>query len=115
VGFNLVDFRGWEIPTSEAGEGLRFSDPDPWDIPVKWPNLRCEIAELSENRELAERFKGSWRLLGVHKSHEQFWEAGGLLGGRDIGEWEKQETNLRGTYIRELNRLLRTNAQNSSE
>jgi hypothetical protein len=91
VGFNLVDFRGWELPTSEAGEGLRFSDPDPWDISAKWPNLRCEIAELSENRELAERWKGSWRLLGVRKSHEQFWEAGGLLGGRDIGEWEKQK------------------------
>jgi hypothetical protein len=105
MGFNLVDFRDSEIETGGAGEVLRFDDPEPWDSPMKWPNLRCEIAELSENRELAERWKGSWRLLGVRACHEQFWDAGGLLGGRDIGEWEKQEINPSGTVMCELIRL----------
>lgn len=99
TGFNLVDFRGWEIPTGEAGDGLRFDDPDPWNIQMKWSNLRCEIAELSENRELAERWKGSWRFFGARKWHEQFWEEGGLLGGRDIGEWEKQEPS---SFVRDF-------------
>jgi hypothetical protein len=111
-GFNLVDFRGSWIDTASAETGLRFDDPEPWDIPVKWTNLRCEVAELTDDREIAERWKGSWRLLGVRAALEQFWQDGGLLGGHDIGDWEKQETNLRGTFARELNRRLKTDKQN---
>jgi hypothetical protein len=73
---------------------------------VQWPDLRCEIAELSEDRELAERLKGSWRLLGIRENHERFWEAGGLLGGRDVGDWEQQDVNIRGKFVQELNRTL---------
>jgi hypothetical protein len=102
-GFNFVDFRG---AATEAGDAPRFDDPDPWDIPVQWPDLRCEIAELSEDQELAERLKGSWRLLGIRENHERFWEAGGLLGGRDVGEWEQQDVNIRGKFVQELNRTL---------
>ncbi|HSS20189.1 MAG TPA: hypothetical protein VLL54_08950 [Pyrinomonadaceae bacterium] len=107
IGFNLVDFSGWEIQTSEDEKGLQFADPDPWDIPTEWPNLRCEIAELTDDREFAEHWKGSWRISGVREGHEKFWEAGGLLGGREIGEWDKQETNLAGDFIRGLNRRLK--------
>jgi hypothetical protein len=110
IGFNLVDFRGSEVLTADLPAGLRFDDPDPWSIPLGWPDVRCEIAELSEDRELARRWKGSWRLVGVRNAHEQFWEAGGLLGGRDMGEWEKQETKVAGTFVRELNRALKAKA-----
>ena len=114
TGFNFVDFRGVGMSASELG-GVRFDDPDPWDIGFRWPNLRLEVAELSEDRTLAEQWKGSWRVLGLRQAHEQFWEAGGLLGGRDIGEWEQQETDIRGEFVRELNRRLKEGAAPTEE
>ena len=89
LGFNLLDFRATEtINLKEAP--TRFDDDGFWDE-YKWP-LTLEIAELSADRDIAERYRGSWRLPGVVKSHEQFFAAGGILGGREVGDWERYLT-----------------------
>ncbi len=107
VGFNLVDFRGAEIDPGEAGNSIPFDDPEPWEIPMRWPDVRCEIAELSEDRELAERWRGSWRVSGIRQGHEQFWESGGVLGGRAAAEWDEPETSISGEFARRLMESLR--------
>jgi hypothetical protein len=88
-GFNLLDFRGTEINLKEAP--TRFDDDGVWDG-YKWP-LTLEIAELSADRDIAERYRGSWRLPGIVKLHEQFFAGGGILGGREVGDWSDAEVD----------------------
>jgi hypothetical protein len=108
-GFNLVDFRRLppEPDVGRTDRAAEFDDPAPWDVPPPWPNLLCEIAELSEYQELARHYSGSWRLRGVREAHEQFWNDGGVLGGHDIGEWEREPVGTGGLFVTELQRRLR--------
>jgi hypothetical protein len=99
LGFNLLDFRATEtINLTEAP--TRFDDDGIWDA-YKWP-ITLEIAELSADRDIAERYRGSWRLPGVVKSHEQFFAAGRILGGREVGDWADAEVDARGQLIKAI-------------
>jgi hypothetical protein len=99
LGFNLLDFRAAEIVNLKEAP-TRFDDDGFWDE-YKWP-LTLEIAELSADRDIAERYRGSRRFPGVVKSHEQFFCGRGILGGREIGDWADAEVDDGGQFLKEL-------------
>jgi hypothetical protein len=97
LGFNLLDFRGTQtIDLREAP--ARFDDNEFWEE-YKWP-ITAEIAELSADRDIAERYRGSWRLPGVIRLHEQFFATGGILGGREVGDWADAEVDAGGQVVK---------------
>jgi hypothetical protein len=100
IGFNLLDFRIADAVRAEAGSIERFDDEGYWDD-GKW-QFRFEIADLSEDPRTAERFRGSWRFIGVVKAHEEFFAGGAILGGREGGEWEDVEMDEKGKLVKAL-------------
>jgi hypothetical protein len=100
LGFNLLDFHVADVVRAETNSSDCFDDEELWDE-QKW-QTRLEIADLSEDRDIAERYRGSWRNLGVVRAHEEFFANGGILGGREGGEWEKIEIDTVGEVIKHV-------------
>ena len=91
TGFNLLDFRMADAVQVDPNCTDQFNDEGRWED-TKW-KYRLELADLTADRHIAERFRGSWRLLDVVKAHDEFFVSGGILGGREGGEWENVEVD----------------------
>src|ERR1700722_4403642 len=92
-GFNLLDFRTTDAVRVDPNCTDHFDDEERWED-SKW-KYRLELADLTADRQIAERYRGSWRILDIVKAHEEFFASGAILGGREGGEWESVDVDPR--------------------
>ncbi|MGE0743420.1 MAG: hypothetical protein AB7O98_18950, partial [Hyphomonadaceae bacterium] len=98
-GFNLVDFREEGSQASPTALNA-FHDASEWTQQFPWPRAKLVIIDPADRN--AELLKQSWAVGDIQQSHDEFYANGGMLGGREVGEWIEAGVDKKGAEIRAM-------------